>query len=56
MPVVHYNRCLTVQKTVEIPQLLLVLFGPGRRHLCRGAETNSYGCSGNHRNSTVAVH
>ena len=33
-----------VQKTVEIPQLLLVdFFEPGRRHLCRGAEADSHG-------------
>ena len=30
--------------------------GPGRRHLCRGAETDSLGPVQDHRNSTVAVH
>ena len=30
--------------------------GPGRRHLCRGAETDSRGPVQDHRNSPVAVH
>ena len=31
-------------------------FVPGRRHLCRGAETVSHGPVQDHRNSPVAVH
>ena len=30
--------------------------GPGGRHLCRGAETDSHGPVQDHRNSPVAVH
>ena len=33
----------TLQKTVEFPQVQLVDFLPGRRHHCRGAETDSHG-------------
>ena len=46
----------TLQKTVEVPLLQFVVFGPGRRHLCRGAETDSHGPVQDHRNSPVAVH
>ena len=33
----------TLQKTVEVPQFRSSIFVPGRRHLCRGAETVSHG-------------
>ena len=50
----------TLQKTVEVPQLQFVVFffseGPVRRHLCRGAETDSHGPVQDQRNSSVAVH
>ena len=45
-PLLYNNRCLGYDSAENCGQSAVAacrLFGPGRRHLCRGAETNSYG-------------